>query len=188
MTDQTEQAQTSEQGQSPTQSDSPVAAREQLNQINEPGGDPSATLEQRAAEQERQQAEALQSSLSGPGHEAATDLQAAAADAPAAARAGVGANTPTQGGFIDQASRRSGADALEGHFVTIDLHFDGVRDAYRQAGLEDHRGDWGVYLSPTALNPDTGIPTFAQVRLRDETNARVVVPYDALTPTEAGRR
>ena len=179
----------SEGSSSPTQSDAPVAAREQLQQVEQPGGDLTSTLEQKASDQEAAQSEALQSSLSGDGHDATTQLQENAAAAPAAARAGTaGTPVPTQGGFVDQASRRSGEDALEGHFVRIDLNFNGVSDAYKEAGIEDHRGDYGVYLTPTSLNPDTGIPEFALIRLRDDTNARITVPYDALRPAEAGGR
>jgi hypothetical protein len=171
-----------------TSSDAPVAAREQVEQINSPGGDASATLEQRAKEQEAQQRDALSSSLSGAGNDAVTKVQAQASDAPAAARQGAPTNVPTQSGFMDQASRRSGSDALEGHFVSIDLNHKGVKQAYERAGLGDHRGDWGIYLSPTVLNPDTGIPEFGIVQLRDDTNARLTVPYDALSPSAAGRR
>lgn len=166
-----------------TEAAAPVQAREQLTQAEQPGGNPN--LEQKAADQEAQRDEALKSSLSGP----AADVQSAVADAPAATRAGVsGQNVPTQSGLIDQASRRSGDDALEGHFVRIDLSFDGVSDAYEQANLGDHRGDYGVYLTPVSLNQDTGIPELALVRLRDETNARITVPYEALRPATAGSR
>jgi hypothetical protein len=170
-----------------TKSDAPVAAREQLEQQSNPGGDPNA-LEQRAKDQERQQSEALSSSLSTPGSKETQKLQENASDAPAAARAGTSRLAPTQGGFIDQASRRSGDDALEGGFVTLDLNDKGVKDAYKSVGLEDHRGQIGVYLEPATLNPDTGIPETAIVRLRDNTHARVVVPDEALSPAEAGGR
>jgi hypothetical protein len=170
-----------------TKSDSPVAARERLDQATSPGGSTS-TLEQQATEQERTQADELNSSLSGEGAKAAQKLQEKASEAPAAARAGHEADTPTRGGLMDQASRRSGADALEGHFVTLDLNHKGVKDAYKGVGLEDHRGQYGVYLEPAALNPDTGIPETVIVRLRDDTNARVTVPYEALSPAEAGAR
>lgn len=170
------------------QSDAPVAAREQVEQINAPGGAASDALEQRAKDQEAEQRKALDSSLSGAAHDAVTETQARASDAPAAARQGAPGTVSTQGGLMDQASRRSGADALEGHFVSIDLNHKGVKEAYKSVGLEDHRGDWGVYLEPAVLNPDTGIPEFALVRLRDDTNARLTVPYDALSPSAAGRR
>lgn len=168
-------------------SESPVAARERLDEIENPGGS-GASLEQQAKDQEKQQADELSSSLSGSGNKAAEQLQANASDAPAAARAGHEAEAPTKGGFVDQLSRRSGGDALEGHFVTIDLNNKGVKDAYKQVGLEDHTGGYGVYLEPASLDPKTGIPETSIVRLRDDTNARVTVPYEALSPAGSGGR
>lgn len=170
-----------------TQSDAPVAAREQLDQVNEPGGS-NDQLEQQAADQEKRQAEQLDSSLSGAGANAAQKLQEQASDVPALARAGVERQTATQGGFVDQLSRRSANDALEGHFVSIDLNNKDVQAAYKSVGLEDHTGAYGVYLEPLGLNPDTGIPETALVRLRDATNARVQLPYEALSPAESGGR
>jgi hypothetical protein len=143
-----------------TKSDSPVAAREQMDeQQGQTGPDPK---QQRA--------------------------EVRAEDAPAAARAGTHANTPTRGGFMDQLSRRSGADALEGHYVTIDLNHKDVKQAFEDKfGTDDdgnlnHTGDFGVYLEPQLRNPDTGIPETISVRLRDDTHALVVVPYEACRP------
>lgn len=166
----------------PTKSDSTVAAREQLEQTG--ASDPG--LEQRAKDQERQQREELGSKLTGSAAQAASKLQTS--EVTAAARAGVQAQTATQGGFMDQASRRSGEDALEGHFVTIDLSNKDVQQAYSDVRLDGHRGDYGVYLEPALRDPDSGIPVTAVVRLRDETHARVVVPYEALTPAGGGGR
>src|SRR3954451_25439906 len=143
-------------------SESTVAAREQLEQA----GTSDPTLEQRAKDQERQQAEELNSKLTGSGAQASAKLQTNADENRAAARAGVQAQTATQGGFIDQLSRRSGADALEGHFVSIDLNDKGVQEGYKQARLEDHQGRFGVYLEPATRNPETGIPETVIVRLR----------------------
>jgi hypothetical protein len=172
---------------SKTKSNAPVAAREQLDEMEHPGGDP-ADLEQRAKDQEKAQSDALNSTLTSPGAKDTEKLQADASDAPAAARAGTSRLTPTRGGLIDSASRRSGSDALEGHFVRIDLNDKGVKDAYKSVGLDDHAGDYGVYLEPATLNSDTGIPETAIVRLRDDTNARVTVPYEALRPAASGGR
>jgi hypothetical protein len=172
---------------SKSKSESTVAARERLNEQTDPGGT-TATLEQQATDQERQQAQELNSSLSGSGNLAAQKLQEKASDVPAAPRAGHEADAPTRGGFMDQLSRRNGGDALEGHFVSIDLSDKGVKQAYEQVGLQDHTGSYGVYLEPLSLDPDTGIPQTALVRLRDETNARVQVPYEALSPAESGGR
>lgn len=170
-----------------TKSESPVAARERLDERTDPGAS-TDVLEQQATDQERTQREELGSSLSGPGHKATEKLQANADKVPAAARAGHEAEAPTKGGFVDQLSRRDGSDALEGHFVSIDLNDKGVKDAYAQVGLDDHTGSYGVYLEPASLNPETGIPESAIVRLRDDTNARVTVPYGALSPAVAGGR
>src|SRR5436305_15115613 len=101
-------------------SDAPVAAREQADQINSPGGSAGDALEQRAKEQETQQRQALGSSLSGAAHDAVTKEQAQASDAPAAARQGAPGTVPTQNGFMVQESRRIGADVLEGLFVTCE--------------------------------------------------------------------
>lgn len=171
-----------------TKSESPVAAREQLDQLRDPGGQAVESLEKTAKDQEKAQREALDSKLTGPGAKESEKLQARASEAPAEARAGIARGTATQGGFIDQLSRRSANDALEGHFVTVDLSFKGVEDAYKEAGIEGHTGAYGVYLEPMSVHPDTGIPASALVRLRDETNARVTLPYDALSPAQAGGR
>lgn len=102
-----------------------------------------------------------------------------------------------QGGVVDNMSRRSDADALEGHFVSIDLNNAEAREAVKQVldptgdlGVEPGfgRGDYGVYIEAAASDPDTGYPITAIVRLRDSSNARVTVPFEALSPAEAGRR
>jgi hypothetical protein len=164
-------------------SDSPVAAREALDQEQ---ASPDVNLEQQAKEQERQQSRELGQSLSGAAAKGDEKLQKAGL--PAAARAGAHAHAPVRGGFMDQLSRRSDEDALEGHFVKIDLKNKGVTDAFEQVGLKDHRGDYGVYLEPASRDPETGVPETAIVRLRDDTNARVTVPYEALSPAVAGGR
>lgn len=118
--------------------------------------------------------------------------------APAGARVGHGANTQTIHGKMDNASVRSSADALEGHFVTIDRSVSGVDEAYRDArlirtdkderGAYEHTGNYGVYMQPGAINSETGIPETAVVRLRDDTNALVCVPYESLSRATAGGR
>jgi hypothetical protein len=108
---------------------------------------------------------------------------------PAADRAGGGSRVhATVNGHMDNMSRRSDADALTGHFVTIDLGAKGVKDGYKNAGIEDHKGNFGVFVSAGELEPDTGIPVTALVRLRDETHSTVAVPYEALSPAEPGPR
>lgn len=179
-----------------TQSDSPVVAADQ--QAEREGTASGENLDQQVKDQEAQQKAELRegkSKLTGP-ERAAYDLQEEGV--PAAARAGVARQAQTQGGFMDQMSRRSGADALEGHAVTIDLSNKGVQEAYRGVNLirdEDHDlgeynhvGNYGVYLEPQMRDPETGIPVTALVRLRDDTHALVTVPYEALTPAASRGR
>jgi hypothetical protein len=159
-----------------------VAAREQLDQRDEKQDD---TLKQQAKDQEKQQRQELsQSPLKG--QKAAGKAQNP--DVPAAARAGVKATAATQGGFMDQMSRRDDNDAFEGHHVLLDLGNKGVKDAFKSVGLEGHRGQYGVYTQVGAVDPDTGIPITAIVRLRDSSHALVTVPYEALSPTAPGGR
>lgn len=109
----------------------------------------------------------------------------------AAAPAGVRgkADGATQGGFMDQMSARSGADALEGHYVTIDMSYKGVADAYEALGLEEHTGNYGVYMEVGSVRDDgTGIPETAIVRLRDSSHALVALPYEALSRAEGRGR
>ena len=181
---------------SKTKTDSPVAAKEQLDEREGKGG--QDTLKQDVKDQEKAQREELaagKSKLSGP-DKAAADLQKNGV--PAAARAGAHGHAPTQGGFMDQMSRRSSADALEGHAVTLDLSDKGVQEAYKAANLirdsdspqgeYEHTGNYGVYLEPQVRDPETGIPVTALVQLRDDTHARIVVPYEALSPAASRGR
>jgi hypothetical protein len=172
-----------------TKSDSPVQAREELDEQQGAGGPDEKEQEKQAKAQEKEQREELAGGkVKGSAAKAAAALQKAAADAPAAARAGTHSNAPTRGGFMDQLSRRSGADALEGHYVTIDLGDSEVQEAYKDKFGEDDdgnlnwTGNFGVYMEPQVRNPDTGIPETISVRLRDDTHALVVVPYDACYP------
>jgi hypothetical protein len=171
-----------------TKSESPVAAREQLDEQQSPGADTKAQ-EQEAKAQERQQREELQQGKqTGAAGKAARALSKLAEEAPAGARAGMHSQAPTRGGFMDQLSRRNGADALEGHYVTVDLNDSDVKAEYERIfGTDDdgnlnHEGAFGVYMEPMLRDPDTGIPETARVRLRDDTHAFVVVPYAALRP------
>jgi hypothetical protein len=171
-----------------TKSDSPVQAREQMTeQQGETGPDPKAQRRE-VRDQEKTQREELAQKDTGPAAKAATALQKMAGEAPAAARAGTHSNAPTRGGFMDQLSRRSGADALEGHYVTIDMGDKDVKQAFEDKfGTDDdgnlnHTGNFGVYMEPQLRNPDTGIPETISVRLRDDTHALVVVPYEACSP------
>jgi hypothetical protein len=101
-------------------------------------------------------------------------------------RAAVGhKNQGVQGGLVDQMTRRSASDALEGHFVTIDRTHSGLSKEAKE--LLDGRDGYGVYTEPAAVDSG-GFPTEAVVILRDSTNARVVVPYDSLRPSDVNRR
>lgn len=177
-----------------TESDSPVAAEEQLAQREgEPVGADGKTLEDRAEEQKAEQADELKAGKQGVTAEEKAYIKEVA-EAPAGPRAGHGVNAPTVNGKMDQMSRRNVGDALEGHFVTIDASVDGVEEAYRDArlirdenderGEYKHQGYYGVYLQPAALDQKTGIPVTAVVRLRDDTNALVRVPYESLSPAD----
>ncbi len=169
---------------SQTKSESPVAARESLDAEK---AEPVDKREEQAKAQEKQQAEELGRSLSGAGAKAMADLQPGQNGTPAEARAKV-KGAVAIGGHIDNVSRRSSEDALEGHFVSIDLSDKGVKEGYKNAGLEDHRGDYGVFQAVGGVDPETGIPETVLVRLRDATNAVVTVPYEACRPAEARGR
>lgn len=176
-----------------TKSESPVAAREQLDERTQPEGS-NESLQQDAKSQERQQREELAAGKPSGAHaKASRELSKLAQEAPAGARAGVHRNAATRGGFMDQLSTRSHDDALEGHPVTIDLNDGDVKEEYGRVFSEDrfpngHRGDYGIYLQPLLRDPETGIPVTAQVRLRDDTHAIVSVPYAALTRAANGGR
>lgn len=88
-----------------------------------------------------------------------------------------------QGGFIDQMTRRDSSDVPEGHFCTVDRTAKGVDTDL----LPEGEDGYGVYLSPGETDKD-GYPVTALVRLRDNTNATITVPYAALRPASAGRR
>jgi hypothetical protein len=156
--------------------------------------DSQENLEEQAKSEQSQRDEELGASKQSRLEKAAAKVQPAEGGTPAGARAGHHARADTQGGFMDQMSVRSHADALEGHFVTIDLQAKGVQDAYKDAllirdadharGEFNHQGNYGVYVEPLLRDPETGIPVTAAVRLRDETNALVRVPYEALSRSE----
>lgn len=93
---------------------------------------------------------------------------------------------------VDSMNRRSDADALHGHFVSIDLSNKKAKDAVETVIGEGNarfgNGDYGVLLQSGELDSN-GYPLTGVVMLRDDNNpAQVVVPYDALSPAEAGRR
>jgi hypothetical protein len=168
------------------QSKTKVAARNELDQASGEANDPRKRLEDQAKAQEKTQADLL-----ARGAKAKKD-PAQESDVPAAKRTGR-VDEKTQNGFMDQMTVRDGNDPYEGHFVSIDLNADGVKDSYEAAGLLDDdgnfgAGDYGVYIEPATLDPESGIPETIVVRLRDATMARVVVPYAACSPAEARGR
>lgn len=96
-------------------------------------------------------------------------------------------------GRVDNMTRRSDADVLDGHFCRIDY---GKLSKAERASVESivgegntgvGRADYGIYLNPGQLAED-GYPLTAVVLLRDEHSAQIVVPYDALVPAQAGGR
>src|SRR3954471_3220912 len=89
-------------------------------------------------------------------------------------------NVP-QGGRMDQSTRRSGNDAIQGNFCAIDVTDAGVIAAYATAGITGGPHNVGTYIEPATLDGN-GYPVTAVVRLHDSTNARVVLPYAALKP------
>jgi hypothetical protein len=89
-----------------------------------------------------------------------------------------------QGGFVDQMTRRSAHDALEGHFVT---------STARRAACPRRPRSCSTAATATASTPSRprSTPAASRRRRRDparRSNARIVVPYDALSPADPNRR
>lgn len=124
---------------------------------------------------------ASSSSSSGSKRKAVTDGGAIADNRAAAGHRGHG----VQGGLVDQMTRRSAEDALEGHFVTIDKTATGLSKEAKEA--LGGRDGYGVYTEPAEVDAK-GFPKTAVVILRDASNQRVVVPYDSLSPADPNRR
>lgn len=170
-----------------TKSETPVAARQELDELTSSGtADQTAGLKEQAKEQEAEQRDLLKSGrvTSGPArqqHDAHQKLLKK--DDVAGIRAGRPGVLVQQGGQIDNMTRASDADALEGHFCKIDLS---ALDKDQREYLDGR--DYGVYLSAGMLDQETGRPILAVVRLRDETHETVTVPYAALSPATAGGR
>jgi hypothetical protein len=173
---------------SSTKSETPVAARAALDEQSPEAETSTDRLEQQAKEQEKEQRQALREGQvnSGPLAKVHDEHQRLLKkNDVASVRAGVKGVLVTQGGQIDNMTRASDADALEGHFCKIDLSHKSL-----DKDLKDYLGerDYGVYLAPGSLDPETGRPVLAQVRLRDDTGETVTVPYEALRPSLAGGR
>ena len=166
---------------------SPVAARETLEQRKSEDNS-EERLEEQAKEQEELQAEELKTS-----HDADSGLKQELVDKGNVAGARHPNAQETVGavnGFTDQLTRRDGSEPMEGHFVTIDKSADGVLEAYKSAGLTGdddkivpHAGDYGVYRTVGAVNPENGYPETIVVRLQDATFTDVTVPYSACSHT-----
>jgi hypothetical protein len=97
---------------------------------------------------------------------------------------------------VDNMTRRSDADALQGHFVRIDFNdeefgqdaIDAVERVIGEGNAGVGSGDYGVYTDP-GVTDENGYPVTATVMLRDEHSALVSsVPYGALRPAQAGQR
>jgi hypothetical protein len=105
-------------------------------------------------------------------------------------RAGVAGAVPFEG-RVDNMTRRSDRDVLEGHFCTIDLSDSdakaGVEHLIGDGNAHPGSGDYGVYVGPGTLGDD-GYPVTARVLLRDEHAGEVLVPYSSLYPAQAGGR
>lgn len=146
-----------------TKSDAPVAARVLHDQTGDPGA------EERAKEQEKVQAKELRDGQSG----------GVTKDGETVANNRGASDTGVQNGFVDQLVREDASQVMEGHFCTVDRNHKGVNSDV----LPEGEDGFGVYLEPATLDKN-GYPVTAVVRLRDATNARIVVPYEALRPTE----
>lgn len=184
-----------------TKSDSPVPAREELQQRNAPEGEGDAGLKKQAREQEKAQRQQLAAGKAkGEAAKAArADKAALRQGNVAVARDGAQGNGPVQG-RVDNMTRRDDTDVDQGHFCLIDYSDKAtvkqVADqlapkgsALEAQGFEPGLGsaDYGVYLAPGSVD-ENGYPVTAIVLLRDEHSAQVVVPYDAIKPAGAGRR
>lgn len=109
--------------------------------------------------------------------------------------------TKPQAGRVDNMTKRHDGDPLQGHFVYINYSDESVGEAVKaqlapegsalaNQGFEPGLGsaDYGVYLQPGQVDPETGYPQTAVVLLRDEHSAQIVVPFDALQPAPQGGR
>jgi hypothetical protein len=97
---------------------------------------------------------------------------------------------PVNQAKMDNVSVRSGADALEGHFVTLDHDAKGVQESLKTVGLVNdddevvNPDELYIYLEPVDVDPDTGVPETVLLRPRSSANAFFTVPYEALSRTQ----
>lgn len=170
-----------------TKSESPTAARAQLDAREaSPEGNTEEQLSEQAKRQEAQQAAELKL-----GEKLGKPTAALSEASVAEQRAGQLGAKP-QFARVDNMTRRSDADPIEGHFVSIDLSNDAAKEAVEAVIGEGNArfgsGDYGVYLEPAQVNQETGYPETIMVQLRDEHAAFVTVPFEACSPALAGRR
>jgi hypothetical protein len=169
-----------------TKSESPVAARAELDQQQVDDDAQREAQEQTAKDQERQQADELKAG-------AKSTRGAAKLKSVAEQRTGREGEKPLFG-RVDNMTRRDDSDPLEGHFVVIDYGGDGGKEAQKlmAAALGEQAlggrevgvgvADFGVYTEPGELGSD-GYPVTAVVMLRGEFQPlQVTVPYAALRP------
>lgn len=93
---------------------------------------------------------------------------------------------------VDHMTQQHDGQALEGHFVSIDLSnkraLEAVEAVVGEGNARFGNGDYGVFVG-VGERDSNGFPKTCTVLLRDD-NARQVpgVPYEALSPAQAGRR
>jgi hypothetical protein len=171
-----------------SKSDSPVAAEEQLAQARGETGEEGTPLEKQAKEQKAQQAEEL---AAGKGAGSGEKDKLVKKGLVAAARRQPG--LPVNQAKMDNLSVRSGADALEGHFVSLDVDADGVKESLKGVGLVNdddevvNSDELFIYLEPVEVDPNTGVPETVLLRPRSSANAFFTVPYEALSRTDRTR-
>lgn len=94
------------------------------------------------------------------------------------------AGTPDPRGRIDQRTRRSGTDATQGNWCSVNVNDPGVIAAFQTAGYAKPVGT-AVYIEPVTLDVNN-YPVTAAIRPEQGgesggTSGRVVVPYSALS-------
>lgn len=176
-----------------TKTESPVAARSELEQQSA-----GAEVDPKAAEKAAKDQESQQSAELKAGKRQGAKLRDHSAMTIPEQRANQPGTVPI-GGRVDNMTRRDDSDVLQGHFCLIDYGSDAGADAGKAVaaqlgeaalhGREPGTGvaDYGVYLEPGSIGED-GYPQTAIVMLRDEFAAQVVVPYAALKPAPQGGR
>lgn len=101
-------------------------------------------------------------------------------------RAAVGqSGQGVQGGVVDQMTRRSARDVMQGHFCTIDRTHSGIDKDVQE--ILDGRDGYGVYMEAGEVDAG-GFPKTAIVRLHDTTGQTVTVPYESLRPVDNTER